>query len=113
MIHWLRVSSVPLSPLRGPGFSSSARTLRHCIDYRGLNSITIKNRYPLPLISSAFELLQESTIFTKLDLGNAYHLAHIRVGYKWKTAFNTPTKYYKNLVMLFGLTMPQLSFKPY
>lgn len=63
-------------------------SLRPCINYHGLNCITVKNRYPLPLISSALELLQESTIFTKLDLHNAYHLVRIRD--EWKTAFNTP-----------------------
>lgn len=51
-------------------------SLRHCIDYLGLNDITIKNRYPLPLMSSAFEILQGARIFTKLDLCNAYHLVH-------------------------------------
>ena len=65
--------------------------LRPCIDYRGLNKITVRNRYPLPLIASAFELLQGATIFTKLDLRNAYHLVRIREGEEWKTAFNTPT----------------------
>jgi len=55
-------------------------SLRPCIDYRGLNSITIKNTYPLPLMSSAFERLQEASIFTKLDLRNAYHLVCIREG---------------------------------
>ncbi len=45
-----------------------------CIDYRGLNNITWKNRYPLPLMATAFELLQGTTIFTKLDLRNAYNL---------------------------------------
>lgn len=57
--------------------------------------------YPLPLISFAFELLQ---IFTKLDLWNAYHLVCICEGDEWKTAFNTPSGYYKYLVMPFGLT---------
>ena len=51
-----------------------------CIDYRGLNKITIRNRYPLPLMSSAFDLLQGASIFTKLDLRNAYHLVRIRRG---------------------------------
>lgn len=45
-----------------------------CIDYRGLNDVTVKNKYPLPLINSVFESLQEATVFTKLDLRNAYHL---------------------------------------
>ncbi len=65
-------------------------SLRPCIDYRGLNNITVKNTYPLPLMSSAFERLQGASIFTKLDLRNAYHLVRIRKGDEWKTAFNTP-----------------------
>lgn len=77
--------------------------LRPCIDYRGLNRITIKNRYPLPLMTTAFELLQGATIFTKLDLRNAYHLVRVREGDEWKTAFNTPTGHYEYKVMPFGL----------
>jgi hypothetical protein len=45
------------------------KTLRQCIDYRGLNDITVKNRFPLPLLSSAFEHLQWSTVFSMLDIG--------------------------------------------
>ncbi len=75
-----------------------------CIDYRGLNDITVKNRYPLPLMSSAFELLQGAAIFTKLDPRNAYHLVRIREGDEWKTAFNTPTGHFEYLVMPFGLS---------
>ena len=52
---------------------------RPCIDYRGLNDIPVKNSYPLPLIASAFELLQGATIFTKLDLCNACHLGRGQV----------------------------------
>lgn len=80
------------------------KTLRLCIDYQGLNNITVKNCHPLSLISSAFELLQQGTIFTKLDLCNAYHLVHIREGEEWKMAFNTPAGHYEYLVMPFGLT---------
>ncbi|XP_057192457.1 uncharacterized protein LOC130555915 [Triplophysa rosa] len=79
-------------------------SLRPCIDYRGLNDITIKNRYPLPLMSSAFELLQGARVFTKLDLRNAYHLVCIREGDEWKTAFNTPTGHFEYRVLPFGLT---------
>ena len=77
--------------------------LRPCIDYRGLNSITIKNRYPLPLMNSAFERLQNASVFTKLDLRNAYNLIRIRDGDEWKTAFNTHDGHYEYLVMPFGL----------
>lgn len=78
--------------------------LRPCIDYRGLNKITVWNQYPLPLMATAFELLQGASVFTKLDLSNAYHLVRIRQGDEWKTAFNTPTGHYEYLVMPFGLT---------
>ncbi|MGL5119010.1 MAG: reverse transcriptase family protein, partial [Plesiomonas shigelloides] len=75
-----------------------------CIDYRGLNDITVKNSHPLPLMSSAFGLLQLATIFTKLDLHNAYYLVRIREGDEWKTAFNTPTGHFEYRVMAFGLS---------
>ena len=54
-----------------------------------LNHITVKNCYLLPHNSSVFEPLQGATVFSKLDLRNAYHLVGIREGDKWKTAFNT------------------------
>lgn len=78
------------------------KTLRPCIDHRGLN-ITFKNRYPLSLISSAFELLQGASIFTKLDLRNAYHLVRIRKS-ECKTVFNTPSGHYDYLVRPNGIT---------
>ncbi len=93
------------SPARAGFFFVGKRDggLRPCIDYRGLNRITVKNRYPLPLMTTAFELLQGATIFTKLDLRNTYHLVRIREGDEWKTAFNTPKGHYEYQVMPFGL----------
>ena len=78
--------------------------LRPCIDYRQLNDITLKNKYPLPLMSSTLEPLTQATVFTKLDLRSAYHLVRIRSGDEWKTAFKTPRGHYEYLVMPFGLT---------
>ena len=78
-------------------------SLRPSIDYSPLNGITVKNKYPLPLMSTAFELLQDAQVFTKLDLRNAYHLVRIREGDEWKTGFNTPSGHYEYLVMPFGL----------
>ncbi|KAK3511404.1 hypothetical protein QTP70_007228 [Hemibagrus guttatus] len=77
--------------------------LRPCIDYRALNRITVKFRYPLPLVPSALEHLRGATIFTKLDLHSAYNLIWIREGDEWKTAFITPTGHYEYLVMPYGL----------
>uniref|UniRef100_A0A8D0CUG7 Gypsy retrotransposon integrase-like protein 1 n=1 Tax=Sander lucioperca TaxID=283035 RepID=A0A8D0CUG7_SANLU len=99
----IRPSSSPV----GAGFffvGKKDKTLRPCIDFRGLNNITIKNKYSLPLINSAFPLLHGATIFTKLDLRNAYHLVRIRKGDEWKTAFNTPLGHFEYLVMPFGLS---------
>ena len=79
-------------------------SLRPCIDYRQLNSITVKNKYPLPLLSSTFEPLTHTTVFTKLDLRNAYHLVQVQEGDEWKTGFNTHLGHFEYLVMPFGLT---------
>ncbi len=97
----------PSSSPAGAGFFFVAKkdgSLRPCIDYRGLNNIMVKNTYPLPLMSSVFERLQGASIFTKLDLRNAYHLVRIREGDEWKTAFNTPRGHFEYLVMPFGLS---------
>ncbi|XP_015224730.1 PREDICTED: GTPase IMAP family member 4-like, partial [Cyprinodon variegatus] len=57
-------------------------SLRPCIDYRGLNDITVRNRYPIPLMNTAFDHIQGAKVFTKLDLRNAYHLVRIKEGGK-------------------------------
>lgn len=63
--------------------------LRPCIDYRGLNNINVKFRYPLLLVPSALEQLREAKIYTKLDLRSAYNLVRIKEGDEWKTVFLT------------------------
>ncbi|EAQ87652.1 hypothetical protein CHGG_04271 [Chaetomium globosum CBS 148.51] len=85
--------------------------LRMCVDYRQLNNETVKNRYPLPLISRLRDQLSGAQHFTRLDLPTAY--AHIRIkeGDEWKTAFRTPNGHYEYLVMPFGLTNAPATFQ--
>lgn len=72
--------------------------LRPGIDYRGLDEITVKFRYPLPLVPAALEQLQTARYFTKLNLRSAYNFICIRGGDEWKTAFSTATGHYEYLV---------------
>uniref|UniRef100_A0A8D0HDL6 Gypsy retrotransposon integrase-like protein 1 n=1 Tax=Sphenodon punctatus TaxID=8508 RepID=A0A8D0HDL6_SPHPU len=85
--------------------------LRPCIDYRGLNALTIKNRYPLPLIPELLDRLQGASVFTKLDLRGAYNLLRIRAGDEWKTAFRTRYGLYEYLVMPYGLANAPATFQ--
>ena len=78
-------------------------TLRLCIDYRGLNKITIKNRYPLPLMNELRDRLGKARYFTKLDLKNGFYLLRIAKGDEWKTAFRYRYGLYEYTVMPFGL----------
>ena len=61
--------------------------LRLVVDYRGLNKVTVKNRFPLPLIPEMLDRLHLAKVFTKIDLRNAYHQVRVREGDEWKTAF--------------------------
>ena len=87
--------------------------LRLCVDYRGLNAVTIKNRTPLPLIGETLERLGRAKVFTKLDLKDAYHRIRIRKGDEWKTAFRTRYGHFEYLVMPFGLSNAPATFKAY
>lgn len=92
----------PSSSLLGARFFCIAKkdkTLHPCIDYRGLNEITVINKYPLPVSNPTFEPNHGATIFTKVHLRNAYHLVCIQEGDEQKITFNTPPGDFAYLVM--------------
>ena len=87
--------------------------LRLCVDFWGLNNITIQNRYPLPLIGELLDRLSRAKRFTQLDLTNVYYRMRICEGDKWKTAFKTRYGHFKYQVISFGLSNTPATFQGY
>jgi hypothetical protein len=83
------------------------------VDYPALNSATVKNRYPLPLIAEMLDRMRGSRIFTKLDLRNTCNLIRLKEGDEYKTAFRTHYGQFKYRVMPFGLTNTPATFQAY
>ena len=101
-----------ISPLGAPLLFVKKKdgTIRMCIDYRQLNKVTIKNKYPLPRKDELFDQLQGSSFFSKIDLRSGYHHIRVRDGDIPKIAFCTRYGHYEFLVMSFGLMKAPAAF---
>ena len=106
---FIRVSHSPAAApvlfVRKPGGG-----LRFCVDYRALNRITKKDRYPLPLIQETLAQIAKAKWYTKLDVSAAFHKIRIAEGEEWKTAFRTRYGLFEWLVTLFGLVNAPSTF---
>jgi hypothetical protein len=103
------LSSLALSPVLFIKKQGSGG-LRFCVDYRKLNKLTVKDRYPIPLIQETLSRLSKAVVYTKLDIIAAFNRLRIIEGDEWKTAFKTRYGLYEYLVMPFGLANAPLTF---
>ena len=87
--------------------------LHLCVNYCGLNIVTLKNCYPIPLVNEIMDRLSGATIFTQLDLQDAYHWIQIWKGDEYKTAFCTCYGHFKYQVMPFSLANTPATFQSY
>lgn len=101
------------SPLASPVFFVKKKDgkLRFVQDYRRLNEYTIKNRYPLPLVTDIINRLRRAKYFTKFDVRWGYNNVRIKEGHEWKGAFATNRGLFEPLVMFFGLTNSPATFQ--
>jgi len=101
------------SPMASPVFFIKKKdgALRLVQDYRALNAVTVKNKYPLPLISELITQLRGAKYFTKLDVRWGFNNVRMKPGDKWKAAFRTNRGLFEPLVMFFGLTNSPATFQ--